>query len=237
MGTEGLIKQINQRIVILLAFLVLLITFVIGAYVVRFHNHALSATPVEWGPFGDYIGGLLNPIFSFFAFIALLMTLRQTQETNAKQWEYLEKIERKREWLNLVEHTEKQIQQMLSLPVIGKDNKVYDMGVVLIQVGKEVHESGKSGDKEYSSTIFAKNYKNINPQHFVPLQSLFEALATHVEHYASSVIDGEKKEIVGHYVSSYIGYVAALQRIGLMKGISGKRWNNLEFGRNVTESP
>jgi uncharacterized membrane protein len=29
-----------------------------------------------WGQFGDYFGGILNPIFSFLAFIALLITLR-----------------------------------------------------------------------------------------------------------------------------------------------------------------
>ena len=35
----------------------------------------LSRDPANWGQFGDYVGGLLNPTFSFLALLALLTTL------------------------------------------------------------------------------------------------------------------------------------------------------------------
>ncbi|MDX2469378.1 MAG: hypothetical protein QNL04_02245 [SAR324 cluster bacterium] len=44
----------------------------------RFHQKGigLSTNTNTWGVFGDYIGGVMNPILSFFALIALLETIR-----------------------------------------------------------------------------------------------------------------------------------------------------------------
>lgn len=50
-----------------------------------------SADPANWGQYGDYIGGLLNPIFSSLAFSALVITIvlqgRQI-ESSEKQLEH-----------------------------------------------------------------------------------------------------------------------------------------------------
>lgn len=48
----------------------------------------LSDDPATWGTFGDYLGGTLNPIISFLAFIGLLYTIRQqAQEMQATREE------------------------------------------------------------------------------------------------------------------------------------------------------
>lgn len=47
---------------------------VIGFFVVKFFG-PLSDDPGKWGQFGDYVGGVLNPTFSFLALLALLATL------------------------------------------------------------------------------------------------------------------------------------------------------------------
>lgn len=47
---------------------------VLGAYFWRFFG-PLSDQPGSWGQFGDYVGGVLNPTFSFLALLALLATL------------------------------------------------------------------------------------------------------------------------------------------------------------------
>jgi hypothetical protein len=41
---------------------------------------ALLAEHDKWGQFGDYIGGILNPVFGFFGLIALLATLALQSE-------------------------------------------------------------------------------------------------------------------------------------------------------------
>jgi uncharacterized membrane protein len=46
----------------------------IVTYAVHFRG-PLSNSVAEWGQFGDYVGGLLNPIFGFLGLVALLATL------------------------------------------------------------------------------------------------------------------------------------------------------------------
>lgn len=47
---------------------------VLTTYAVNFFG-PLSREPGAWGQFGDYVGGVLNPSFSFLALLALLATL------------------------------------------------------------------------------------------------------------------------------------------------------------------
>jgi len=59
----------------------------IAAYVVWFgllHETTLSTTPESWGQFGDYVGGILNPIVAFFAFYWLTQSIRIQKEELAE---------------------------------------------------------------------------------------------------------------------------------------------------------
>lgn len=47
--------------------------FIISIYFYNFHG-GYSDQPEVWGQLGDFFGGMLNPVFSFLAFIALLAT-------------------------------------------------------------------------------------------------------------------------------------------------------------------
>lgn len=78
-------------------FLVILSAFVIygvvlAVYFINFYGE-LSSANGDWGTFGDFIGGTLNPLFSLFGFIALLFTIGQQQRT-LKEQEQLRVIER-----------------------------------------------------------------------------------------------------------------------------------------------
>jgi hypothetical protein len=46
---------------------------IVGTYLFKFSG-GLSDEPGQWGQFGDFVGGLLNPTFSLLALIALLAT-------------------------------------------------------------------------------------------------------------------------------------------------------------------
>lgn len=50
-------------------FALFVILCVAGKYVSVFSTHILNDQE-KWGQFGDYFGGVLNPILSFFAFVA-----------------------------------------------------------------------------------------------------------------------------------------------------------------------
>lgn len=53
---------------------ILFFVIVIGLYFINFHA-GLSVENGDWGTFGDFIGGTLNPIFSLLALTALLTTI------------------------------------------------------------------------------------------------------------------------------------------------------------------
>lgn len=64
-------NNINTKQVIkVIGFIVLV---VVGFYFVNFHN-GFSNINGDWGTFGDYIGGILNPVIAAFAFYLIAKT-------------------------------------------------------------------------------------------------------------------------------------------------------------------
>lgn len=64
--------SILLKAIVIVAILFISIDLVL--YFSKFHN-GFSNTQGDWGTFGDFLGGTLNPIFGFFGFLALLATL------------------------------------------------------------------------------------------------------------------------------------------------------------------
>lgn len=64
-------KNINAKW--LLIFLGLITVVVFGFYFFNFHGR-LSDENEVWGTFGDYVGGILNPLIAAFAFILIAKT-------------------------------------------------------------------------------------------------------------------------------------------------------------------
>ncbi|MCR8649122.1 hypothetical protein [Leptospira interrogans] len=53
----------------------------IGVYIYNFSDgKGFSKNQEIWGTFGDFYGGVLNPIFSCFAFLAVLWTLKSQKD-------------------------------------------------------------------------------------------------------------------------------------------------------------
>jgi hypothetical protein len=51
-----------------------------GFYLLQFSDMPFSNNTTQWAEFGDYIGGLLNPILSAAAFVLLLKTISQNDK-------------------------------------------------------------------------------------------------------------------------------------------------------------
>lgn len=69
-----LLKGLKKRILIIGLMALIAAATVLIFYIYNFQGD-LSPDQSKWAEFGDYFGGVLNPIFSFFALIALLMTI------------------------------------------------------------------------------------------------------------------------------------------------------------------
>jgi hypothetical protein len=49
-----------------------LAAILIGSYIYTFHKLPINDSPAAWGTFGDYMGGLLNPLISLFTLIVAM---------------------------------------------------------------------------------------------------------------------------------------------------------------------
>ncbi|WP_294991308.1 hypothetical protein [uncultured Stenotrophomonas sp.] len=64
-------------------WLIILAAIALGAaYLIRFHSHPLG-DPDSWGQFGDFLGGLLNPLVGIVTVLMVLETLRITRREAA----------------------------------------------------------------------------------------------------------------------------------------------------------
>lgn len=63
----------------------------LGTYILNFYGQSISKSSADWGTFGDFIGGTLNPMLAFLSFIALLHTIKlQSKELSLSRKELAE---------------------------------------------------------------------------------------------------------------------------------------------------
>lgn len=87
------------RIRTVILFAVAFVAIVVGAYVINFaviHQSQFSTETSDWGQFGDYIGGILNPLFAFLAFAGVLYTvhLQSAELRLARRQSELDELQR-----------------------------------------------------------------------------------------------------------------------------------------------
>ncbi len=75
MDMIGRNEKFTKGAIITILMLALIALFVIPIYYAFNFNGPISDDQAVWGAFGDYMGGILNPILSFLALIAILSTL------------------------------------------------------------------------------------------------------------------------------------------------------------------
>ena len=79
---EGFDRQVSF-IEITWTVLVGVFVLLIAAYAIKFSKNGWSTEPDAWGQFGDFLGGVLNPLVSLAALFALVISVRM-QRTELK---------------------------------------------------------------------------------------------------------------------------------------------------------
>ena len=78
MSTKNLIRSL-----VIVSFIVIVLTIL--AYVLNFSSLRISKNSGDWGTFGDFIGGILNPFFAFLNLLILAyLTLKITDDDNQR---------------------------------------------------------------------------------------------------------------------------------------------------------
>lgn len=111
-----LAQRIDRSLRWLLALGAVAAVGVQGMYLYKFGSWpiGLSSDPAVWGQYGDYVGGLLNPIFSSLAFSGLVVTivLQARQIDESKHSAELEEMQR------VQSSVAARIDQLLAAPLI-----------------------------------------------------------------------------------------------------------------------
>jgi len=68
-------KPLFGCLVVVAIFAAMALLLSISVYVISFGGH-LGGTQESWGQFGDYLGGVLNPLLGFAGLIAILYTIK-----------------------------------------------------------------------------------------------------------------------------------------------------------------
>ena len=72
---------LEEKSFVILPSIAVFLTFSVVSVYFHYFSGEVLLEHDKWGQFGDYLGGVLNPIFGFLGFIALLLTLKlQRQE-------------------------------------------------------------------------------------------------------------------------------------------------------------
>jgi fumarate reductase subunit C len=100
-------------------------------YALYFGKNGLSSNHEHWGQFGDFIGGIANPIISFFGLVAVLLTvvlqskqfettkeeLQHTRRNASEQIEHLKHEARKTEIYRTIQVLENRLERLYREPI------------------------------------------------------------------------------------------------------------------------
>ncbi|MBK8814939.1 MAG: hypothetical protein IPN42_05260 [Methylococcaceae bacterium] len=222
----GLLKYLLMILVIASVLVVSVFMF----YFLKFH-YKLSSSNTDWGTFGDFIGGTLNPILSFLGLIALLLTIylqskelestRKELERTASAQEKTEKVlaeqvktQAKQQFegtfFSLLEQHNKALEKLTS-PSISR-NKDYSH---MEHIRNEILLSNLILDLESARAAIEK-YNNICGHYFRVLYQLLKFVATNCpggmigqQFETDKIIDSfvsSDEKMYSNIVRSFLGY-------------------------------
>jgi uncharacterized membrane protein len=80
--------KLNWKYKILIALVILIVLTPTAIYILQFGNRPLSSDPQTWGTFGDYIGGLINPVIGILTLIITIiiaLELKKIEDQNTEK--------------------------------------------------------------------------------------------------------------------------------------------------------
>ena len=151
-------KKIENILIPLFIGLIVLISFLLFMYFSTFKY--ISLETAVWGAFGDYIGGILNPIFAFLSFAALIITLLYQHKQLEQNREILQ------ETIKAIEQNEKalsQNQEALEFNRIELENSNKQLELsAKAQVEIEKTQKIQQFDMLFTTLLSELNFMNTN---------------------------------------------------------------------------
>jgi hypothetical protein len=139
----------------------------------------ITANPTNWGTFGDFLGGSLNPIFGFLGLLALLLTLWVQSRELALSREELrvtrEQLERSAE---AQEKSVAALARQARLQQTALAATLTQLKISALQVGIKAIEFESYGVVEHGRTRYSAPIKGVEAK----MDALIQQLEEKIEH-------------------------------------------------------
>lgn len=197
----------------------LIMMVVAGSFIWQF-GLAPSSKHEDWGTFGDYFGGVLNPLFALFGFIGIMRSLHMQQEQIAA----VQRDKIAEEVLEAVKDIDLRINIALGSHVGVVRSRSINTADTELVVSHMVAEGLRGAKKRGDSTSYADFIKTCKQTGSVvgvavtEIQSLVIQLADLVRHHPSHSKD-EYSPVLFYYVNKAARLIPMLKDVG---GISNE---------------
>lgn len=206
----------NTRFLLKVAFGVFcVITIIVAAYLATF-GFTPSHEQAVWGAFGDYFGGILNPLFAVFAFFGVLWSIA----IQMKQISEFQKDKQADEILQVVKDIDVRLSELLkeSVSVVKGETTV-------LQMVSESERIGKIYDKSDAYFNFIKIAKQPG--------SIVEAVVRDISTQVSTMQDFLQQHMeqqVGGYTPQIEYYAVKTSRlIPMLEAVGNLPQSTCEF--------
>lgn len=188
------------------------ISIVVAVYVNMFGVNR-SADQAIWGAFGDYFGGILNPIFALFAFLGVLWSL----DLQMKQVKQLSIDKQGEEVLLVVKDIDSRIKELMEMAVGGVKSSGLQVQQLHIHhmVAEAERGAGVLGSADaYSQFIYiARQSGSVVEATVRELRNQIVALHSFLIRYPHSS-EGKYAPIIEHYTAKASRIVLMLRDVG-----------------------
>lgn len=160
-------KKIENILIPVFISILIFISFLLFMYFTTFKY--ITNDTAAWGAFGDYIGGLLNPVFAFLSFSALIVTLLYQNKQLLQNQEILKETKRAIQQ-NEIALEQNRIDLKLSREELKNSNKQLEISA---KAQNEIEKTQKiqQFDMLFTTLLSELNLLNTN---FIEKNKLFE---------------------------------------------------------------
>jgi hypothetical protein len=164
----------------------------IGFYTYQFHG-SLSPLQSTWGEFGDFIGGLVNPIIGFFTIWLLAASLRQNHKALAQAKTELESTRKAIDDARTMQAaTEAALTTQTGIAEHAKD---MDNAIALVIYYRDIISNCQRIEAQYKQgggNDSGRDIQDVRSDHGVALQRIDELLM---------IVDSERHRLVKKYIN------------------------------------
>jgi len=172
------------------------------AYVSTF-GWVWSSSHEQWGQFGDFIGGFLNPLYALLAFIAVLVSLSLQRSDFKEELSYLKESSHKEDMSRIISTVYEEIDKVLDIRFGVKQELS-----MRFMAHEAIRQKGMSSrvSPYLEFLIYAKDLTQFIAIHYLRLKYLVEELRRLLSAY-EKLVGESPKPVVEFYARKTAGLI------------------------------